>query len=37
VEVDHRDSVLTPEEQDENTTIMICVSRCRSRRLVLDL
>lgn len=36
-EVDHRDSVLTPEERSENESMMVCVSRCRSGRLVLDL
>ncbi len=36
-EIDHRDSVLTPEERAENESMMICVSRCRSGRLVLDL
>lgn len=34
---DHRDSVLTDEEQAANDTMMICVSRSCSRRLVLDL
>jgi ferredoxin-NADP reductase len=34
---DHRDSVLTDEEQAANDTMMICVSRSRSPRLVLDL
>ncbi|OPG09182.1 oxidoreductase [Streptomyces sp. GKU 895] len=34
---DHRDSVLTEEEQAAGETMMICVSRCRGRRLVLDL
>jgi ferredoxin-NADP reductase len=34
---DHRDSVLTREEQESGETMMICVSRCRGRRLVLDL
>ncbi|KAA9155646.1 oxidoreductase [Amycolatopsis acidicola] len=34
---DHRDSLLTPEEQAANDTMMICVSRCRGARLVLDL
>ncbi|MFG2549805.1 PDR/VanB family oxidoreductase [Streptomyces sp. NPDC048581] len=34
---DHRDSVLTPEEQESGETMMICVSRCRGQRLVLDL
>lgn len=36
-EVDHRDSVLTPEERAENESMMVCVSRCVSGRLVLDL
>ncbi|ALJ22267.1 PDR/VanB family oxidoreductase [Microbacterium sp. No. 7] len=36
-EVDHRDSVLTPEERAENESMMICVSRCASGRLVLEL
>jgi ferredoxin-NADP reductase len=36
-DVDHRDSVLTPEEQETNEFMMICVSRCRSARLTLDL
>lgn len=36
-EAEHRDSVLTPEEQAANETIMICVSRCKGARLVLDL
>jgi ferredoxin-NADP reductase len=34
---DHRDSVLTDDEQAANDTMMICVSRSRSPRLVLDL
>jgi ferredoxin-NADP reductase len=34
---DHRDSVLTAEERAANDTMMICVSRSRSPRLVLDL
>ncbi|GII25058.1 PDR/VanB family oxidoreductase [Planosporangium mesophilum] len=33
----HRDSILTPQEQAAGDTMMICVSRCRSPRLVLDL
>lgn len=33
---DHRDSVLSVEEQESGTTIMPCVSRCKSARLVLD-
>ena len=36
-EADHRDSVLSDEEKAENTSLMICVSRARSSRLVLDL
>ncbi|MER7787702.1 PDR/VanB family oxidoreductase [Streptomyces sp. NPDC097640] len=36
-EVDHRDSVLTDEERESGETMMICVSRCRGGRLVLDL
>jgi ferredoxin-NADP reductase len=34
---EHRDSLLTPEEQEAGDLMMICVSRCRSPRLVLDL
>ncbi|MEV5550552.1 PDR/VanB family oxidoreductase [Streptomyces sp. NPDC052309] len=34
---DHRDSVLTDEERAAGETMLICVSRCRGRRLVLDL
>ncbi|WP_432193618.1 PDR/VanB family oxidoreductase [Streptomyces sp. bgisy027] len=34
---DHRDSVLTRQEQESGETMMICVSRCRGKRLVLDL
>jgi ferredoxin-NADP reductase len=38
-EADHRDSVLSPEEQAENRTMMICVSRAAPGcpRLVLEL
>jgi ferredoxin-NADP reductase len=36
-DVDHRDSVLNDEEKASNETMMICVSRCRSGRLTLDL
>jgi phenylpropionate dioxygenase-like ring-hydroxylating dioxygenase large terminal subunit len=36
-EADHRDSVLTAEEQATGEAMMICVSRCRGARLVLDL
>jgi ferredoxin-NADP reductase len=34
---DHRDSVLTDEERESNETMMICVGRSRTARLVLDL
>jgi ferredoxin-NADP reductase len=33
---DHRDAVLTPDEQRENQYMMICVSRSLSPRLVLE-
>jgi ferredoxin-NADP reductase len=36
-EVDHRDSVLNEQERESNEFMMICVSRCRSARLTLDL
>ncbi|MFD6061225.1 SRPBCC family protein [Rhodococcus wratislaviensis] len=36
-EPDHRDSVLTEDERGRGDTIMICVSRCTSDRLILDL
>ena len=36
-EVEHRDSVLTPDEQAAGDTMMICVSRAAGPRLVLDL
>jgi ferredoxin-NADP reductase len=36
-EPDHRDSVLTTEEQAANDCMMICVSRARCPKLVLDL
>jgi ferredoxin-NADP reductase len=36
-EVDHRDSVLTPEERASNEVMMICVSRAACPRLVLEL
>lgn len=36
-EVDHRDSLLTPAERDANDVMFVCVSRCLSKRLVLDL
>jgi len=34
---DHRDSVLTDEEREAGETMLICVSRCAGKRLVLDL
>ncbi|MFF3286633.1 PDR/VanB family oxidoreductase [Streptomyces sp. NPDC003023] len=34
---EHRDSLLSQEERDANDTMMICVGRARSERLVLDL
>ncbi len=36
-EPDHWDMYLTPEEQEKGDTIMVCISRCKSPRLVLDL
>jgi ferredoxin-NADP reductase len=36
-EVEHRDVVLTDDERDAGETMMICVSRARCGRLVLDL
>lgn len=36
-DVDHRDSVLNEEERAANEYMMVCVSRCRSPRLTLDL
>ncbi|MDQ1105686.1 PDR/VanB family oxidoreductase [Nocardioides zeae] len=35
-EPDHRDFVLTPEEREASRSMMICVGRARSPRLVLD-
>ncbi|MCQ4120372.1 PDR/VanB family oxidoreductase [Rhodococcus tibetensis] len=35
--VDHRDSLLTPEEQAANDTMMICVSRATCPRLTLEI
>ena len=34
---EHRDSILTEEEQAENNRVMICCAGCKSERLVLDL
>ena len=36
-QIDHRDSVLSDEERAAGDTMMICVSRAKSDRLVLDL
>jgi ferredoxin-NADP reductase len=36
-EPDHRGSLMTPEEHDEERTMLICVGRSKSHRLVLDL
>jgi len=36
-EPDHRDGLLTGEERAVGETLMICVSRARTPRLVLDL
>ncbi|MDR3523492.1 MAG: PDR/VanB family oxidoreductase [Acetobacteraceae bacterium] len=36
-QVDHRDSILSTAEQLANETMMVCVSRAKSPRLVLDL
>lgn len=36
-EVDHRDSVLSAAERAANKVMMVCVSGCKSERLVLDL
>jgi ferredoxin-NADP reductase len=36
-QVDHRDMVLTPAEQATQKVMMVCVSGCKSERLVLDL
>jgi ferredoxin-NADP reductase len=34
---EHRDAILTEEEQASNTKVMICCAGCKSDRLVLDL
>ena len=34
---DHRDSVLSPKERAANKVMMVCVSGCKSERLVLDI
>jgi len=35
-EVEHRDYVLTEKEKRDGRKMLVCVSRCRSERLVLD-
>lgn len=34
---EHWDMYLTPEEQEKNDCMMVCISRSKSSRLVLDL
>ncbi len=36
-EVDHRDSIFSDEERAAGKTMMICVSRAKGTRLVLDI
>jgi len=36
-EIDHRDSILTPDEQDANDVMYICISRSAGPRLTLEL
>jgi len=36
-DIEHRDSILSKSERASGKTMMICVSGCRSRKLVLDL
>jgi tetrachlorobenzoquinone reductase len=36
-DVDHRDSILSAAERAANTTMMTCISRAKSGRLVLDI
>ncbi|MEV7694635.1 PDR/VanB family oxidoreductase [Microbacterium sp. NPDC089189] len=36
-EPDHRDAVLNAKEREESEVMMICVSRCKGARLVLEL
>jgi len=36
-EVEHRDSVLSPEEQEDNFVMMICVSRAACPRITIEL
>ena len=36
-EPDHRDAVLNAKEREESEVMMICVSRCKGKKLVLEL
>jgi tetrachlorobenzoquinone reductase len=36
-EVDHQDSILAPAERSSAKSMVICVSRARGHRLVLDI
>lgn len=36
-EAEHRDSILSPDERETNETMMICISRSKTPRLVLDI
>ena len=36
-EVDHRDQILSEQEREAGKSLMICVSRARGDRLVIDL
>lgn len=36
-EIEHHDGILSKFERDSNQTMMICVSRCKGKRLVLDI
>ena len=36
-EIDHRDSILTPDEQDANDVMYICISRSAGPKLTLEL
>ena len=36
-EIEHRDSVFNAEERETADSMMVCVSRCKGDRLVLDL
>ena len=35
--LEHHDAILTKVERDAGKTMMICVSRCSGKRLVLDI